>query len=612
MNMNLSSPSSPATIVSGKKALSIPIYQRLFVWGANQIDTLLRDLWISCTHPDKTDEENPKSRDYHLGVITAHENEAQQWEIVDGQQRLTFLTLLGCMFERKIHQDIGDWRSFVWLEPLKELRLFFHGRSPDTEDIEKYLLRERQTFQNPAFARFAERFDLFAHGKTQEELKEFAAYCFEHAVFLVNELPKNYGSKELNLYFEKMNSTGRQLSPLEVVKGKWFSPYAHRWNACMNFDNPLSGKPSDNNDLAGKKEDRLLLTDVIKQSEKFRTFFGKISPKDDGTQKSYKRLVMKPEILALHVLCILQKNGELAFDGEIPLDSRKLIETFGKVVSFEKGDFNAKAKKFIERLEAYRQWIDQNIVYLDDDDGKTVYTFRSDKLENDDDQERDSSMRQLQAMLYVSSGEAQEWVLEAYKKNPSGGVSLQDLEKQDNQRKELPKENGCLDVEAFTYQSHNRYWFFKLDYLLWKYRDKWIPKNSEWRSAIQNFSFRPNRSIEHLHPQNPQVETWAEEDVKTTRDSFGNLALISSSSNSFLSNLPLNEKFARVQRLLNQGYGLESLKMALMGMAAGFDESHWTADRARKHETAMLDLLQAEYNGTIDAFIWEQLKIWEA
>ena len=100
MNMTLSAPITPKSIVSGGKLLSVPIYQRLFVWGEVQIDTLLADLWNA----------RNSTADYHLGVITVHENERQQWEIVDGQQRLTFLTLLGCVLAKK---QIADWLDFV-------------------------------------------------------------------------------------------------------------------------------------------------------------------------------------------------------------------------------------------------------------------------------------------------------------------------------------------------------------------------------------------------------------------------------------------------------------------------------------------------------------------
>ena len=64
--------------------------------------------------------------------------------------------------------------------------------------------------------------------------------------------------------------------------------------------------------------------------------------------------------------------------------------------------------------------------------------------------------------------------------------------------------------------------------------------------------------------------------------------------------------------MLNQGHGLDSLKMALMGMIANFEESKWNAEKASKHGKAMLDLLEAEYNKTVDSFDWKAIQITES
>ena len=124
--MNLSDAFTPKSIVDGQKSLLIPIYQRLFVWEEEQIDKLLNDLW----------EASESNNDYHLGVVTIHENDEQQWEIVDGQQRLTFLTLLGCMFTKKGF-EADCWKKFVRIGEDK-YRLFFHGRHEDRDGIRRF------------------------------------------------------------------------------------------------------------------------------------------------------------------------------------------------------------------------------------------------------------------------------------------------------------------------------------------------------------------------------------------------------------------------------------------------------------------------------------------
>lgn len=64
----------------------IPEYQRPYEWDQEQVDTLFDDLWeFSASDKDE-------SEDYFLGCIVFFENEGE-YEIIDGQQRLTSLFL---------------------------------------------------------------------------------------------------------------------------------------------------------------------------------------------------------------------------------------------------------------------------------------------------------------------------------------------------------------------------------------------------------------------------------------------------------------------------------------------------------------------------------------
>ena len=76
---------TPDTI-SGDEGLffSIPLYQRLFEWGEEQIIQLLDDLYSSYTR----DCNSP----YYIGMLTAKET-GKNKELVDGQQRFTAMLL---------------------------------------------------------------------------------------------------------------------------------------------------------------------------------------------------------------------------------------------------------------------------------------------------------------------------------------------------------------------------------------------------------------------------------------------------------------------------------------------------------------------------------------
>ncbi len=173
----------------------------------------------------------------------------------------------------------------------------------------------------------------------------------------------------------------------------------------------------------------------------------------------------------------------------------------------------------------------------------------------------------------------------------------------------LPDAPGTL-----RYRQIDRYWFRALDYILW---EQVVDKTSSRQSfdnlladvkleagnveAIKAYRFRRNRSIEHLHPQNPpqdqETKEWLEDrDQKKdlVRDSFGNLAMISASFNSAQGNDSVGVKFARVQDTQLPAQTLESIKLLTMFRAAK-DETGWTTDRAKTHGEAMYKLLTAVY-----------------
>ena len=588
MDLNLSSATTPADVVSSRRKLFIPIYQRLFVWGEEQIDNLLCDLW----------EAQKTGKQYYLGVITVHENEERQWEIVDGQQRLTFLTLLGSVFMKKRLCGDVNWRDFVLLDEQK-LRLYFHGRKNDREDILKFLLDDSQaSFVNRPFECFLERVTRFTNGKSEEELKLFSQYCFSNAAFLVNELPSAYGPIELNLYFERMNSTGRQLSPIEVVKGRWFSKYAARWNACMNFDHKLSVSTSDS--CTEVSTSMLSLSDVISETEQAR---GDEAEDDPNPRLSHK-LVMRDDVLALHVLRKILGKG-------ISLDHSKLIDTFKANVS------SLDCAGFIEELEKYRRWLDENIIYLRNDGGEFDYVFRYDDEKGDsEDGESDEAadkkmIRQFQSMLYVSSDERQQWVLDAYVELKGTTLKYEVLRRMENMwHKDEPITE---DNSVMGYYHISRYWFWKLDYLLWEQHRLWNQRRTDRanalfsdlanklfcnltddeKKAINCYVFKANRSIEHFHPQSKESEKWGERgNPQAAMHGFGNLAMISPGRNSAQSDDPIETKVGRAKSWLVEGRGVESIKMLLMCKLN--ETSTWKVELSQEHCKNMVTLLRQD------------------
>ena len=77
-------------------AFSIPPYQRPYAWKTDQAADLYGDLLFACNGQDPVDDMNP----YFLGSIVLIKAEGPEAQIVDGQQRLTTVTILLAVLRR--------------------------------------------------------------------------------------------------------------------------------------------------------------------------------------------------------------------------------------------------------------------------------------------------------------------------------------------------------------------------------------------------------------------------------------------------------------------------------------------------------------------------------
>ena len=194
-------------------------------------------------------------------------------------------------------------------------------------------------------------------------------------------------------------------------------------------------------------------------------------------------------------------------------------------------------------------------------------------------------------MLYVSQTPIYEWLkpllVNLMQNQPAGySIILQWLKDTDDAYRKLPG-----NVEEMSYKNGvDRYWFWRLDYYLWENRVKYFIKEED-REIVDEYVFRANRSIEHLHPQHQEHNSeWDESDVHT----FGNLAMISQSFNSEQSDDPVTVKFARILDHANN-HSLQSIKMYKMYLEAEKSPGGWTVEKMHKHQLEMYELLKSSY-----------------
>jgi len=588
-------PSSFATIDWMKDIeLLVPLYQRLFVWEEEQINQFLEDL----KHAYRT------KTPYYIGTVTVYRHPKELcWELVDGQQRMTVLSLIGACSHNMTGED-SLWKPFLVKGNGMDGRLRYFARPQDQEDLEK-IIKEGSTankIANANMKRFIEVFGRFTRrskdGQSfQMDESDFSKYVYEKTTALVAFLPDSYKLNDLNLYFEKMNAVGKQLEAHEILKARYFGNYSAKWNAIADGSKRFVLKEQNARDLIDSTLERLLLNGGDLTADDKR------EPSMAAIIADSSRLVMSIPVYLLHSLRIcIGPNVENKIIEDRFWDPKHLLSTFKKAKDWWKENRKDKpfADAFVEVMEAYRKWMDKWIIHIEDDRPVSPYqqeVARADQYTVECAYEE--ALWQFQSMLYVSGSEQQGWVFDAYQdslkcplkeENKDGFLAM--LKQQDGKRH--PLNIGDDDPAQFSYGQIDRYWFWKLDYILWENREL-LSLEKDQKDAVDFYTFRRNRSIEHLHPQTAENQ-WEEKYLH----SFGNLAMISASFNSQQSNDSVGTKFGRLGDKMAKKE-LESIKLLLMFNDAHGKDHQWTPDASWKHCSKMMKVLKDYYGTTYSA-----------
>lgn len=212
----------------------------------------------------------------------------------------------------------------------------------------------------------------------------------------------------------------------------------------------------------------------------------------------------------------------------------------------------------------------------------------------------------LQSVLYFTGGFTQQYWLTPFlyflldNENFTNEQILVELEKIDNlmlpgDKKEISlelvsqvKRNEEIDVNALNIlnESHgtsfHHYWFYKLEYLLWKTWDKNDNKIKQFRITSKN-------SIEHVFPQNHEFGNKLKNTESDWLNSFGNLGLLSVGENSSYNNQDVRKK--KVDFDNKQTY--DSLKLAKIYSSPNINS--WGTENIKQHQQEMITTLQHHY-----------------
>ncbi|OOC20356.1 hypothetical protein BZK28_07195 [Helicobacter pylori] len=208
---------------SQEKQFVIPVYQRVYSWGKEHCKQLWDDII-------KTGGNNQIEGHFigsivfvHDGIYTTHHNELL---IIDGQQRLTTITLLFIalrdhlndedeLLEKFSHQKIQN-RYLINSDEKGDKKFKLFLSEPDRDTLLYLIDKDRIKPTKPSL-RIEENFGLFEKWIAKDKVKlETIFKGLEKLMVVEISLERNKDNPQL--IFESMNSTGKDLTQTDLIR----------------------------------------------------------------------------------------------------------------------------------------------------------------------------------------------------------------------------------------------------------------------------------------------------------------------------------------------------------------------------------------------------------
>ena len=634
-------------VVSKQYFFNIPIYQRLYVWGKEQIHTLLDDIvaaWLE------------NKNEFYLGgtlVIERTENEFDDvrcFDLIDGQQRFTTLWLISVILK----EHLAAYTQ-VDTKHGKRPRISFSIRPQVTKFFKKVCdglpasLPEAMQLED-ALQEIRAYFDNYSDKKEALDKRALSEFILTKVQLILTTVPDH---TDLNKLFEVINNRGVQLQHHEILKAKLLEnintqereAYALLWDACANmngyverhlkamtkldtvalYQKELDFKSGKREQLANAQavldelkkiqqaeiSQSMTLEDILNESTTFTISENDVSEGLDSGLPDRVTSIITFSMLLQHVLRIyLQQSTMTRHEDIAKISDKDLLFIFKKYWLDEKLEEND-VKEFFELLWEVRYQFDKHVIkwiLVEEEKQHAIRRMRVNYNTKQDTQylQRDTAdaspdFALLQSMLYHSQQmTTQYWLTPLLKfllENQSDDTNLLYLQHLDNHllcsrvdepliirthrflqnlwHKEVlidAKESLGQKYENGTQYPH--YWFYKLEYVLYLK----LKRNNS--SLVDNFRITSKNSVEHVTPQNPEQKQ--DEIPSEILHNFGNLALVTKSINSEMSNKGFSIKKVEFEHRY-KGKGV-SLKLEDI-----FAKTQWKEDEIKVHQQQMID-----------------------
>ena len=592
----------------------IPRYQRAYAWEEKEIEQLIDDI---------CDDNDPK-RDYYIGSLIVARRKAGdgvEYEIIDGQQRLTTIyLLLQCLLDEGYFSrgdvSVGEALSFDCRSKSNYTLAYIRGDAQESEGKEELLDQSILLAVDIIKKKLAREF-----GDRVEDQKKFVDRL-KHVVLYRIEVPEH---TDLNRYFEIMNTRGEQLEQHDILKARLMNylddacereAFARIWEACsdmtgyvqMHFSvedreklfveqwSSLSSEDALRELCKGKrrsegKSDGLDISKIIDPKFEVDDVDGALEERD--AEVRFESIIDFPYFL-LHVLRVFCRAERLSMDGAEELgsllDDKLLLKDFGKVIACceKRGDKRITdvkrwfARTFIQFLLRSRFLFDKFIIKRErvegDQEGswslkelrapnkKPYYANTGGVKKSGTLEEAHTECLMIQSALRVSytSPKVMHWITRLLECLFDAKLKLPKLA---DKAEYIAAEAVAENFFGQTLSEYSEY-----DIQEYEFGDYAFGVGTPhivfnyldyllWKKAKKthkDFVFEFRNSVEHWYPQHPSDGSIEPWDE---RDVFGNLCIISRSVNSKFSNLSPASKMDTYRGMVQKG----SLKLRKMG-----------------------------------------------
>ena len=235
-------------IIGNSKHYRVPKYQRDYSWGEEQWDELWQDILV-------IHQQNPQVREQHyMGYLVLQKQEINAFTIIDGQQRLTTLSLLVLAALQILHAST-DENDAQRIEIIKGNYISTKNPSSLTESYKLELNRNNDLYYRNDLASLSSHPRKRRIKRSEHQMRKAKEFC-QQAIRQLNlnsseisqfieSVIANYllftvieVSDDVNAYkvFETLNARGVQLSTPDLLKNHLFSIINPRYENSQDIE----------------------------------------------------------------------------------------------------------------------------------------------------------------------------------------------------------------------------------------------------------------------------------------------------------------------------------------------------------------------------------------